>query len=145
MDRLDLKQPDVALATSWVSGHADLNYALKFEGATPQDMADSVSGRVEYVINNGVSRSLLLDGDKPLKFQTLQGALEIDKQVLRVLPSKFSAENRIYDMSGTVSLVDMQTKLKLSNRSSHWEVSGALDKPIIAASPHIEATAARTQ
>ena len=145
MDHLDLKQTNVALATSWVSGRADLNYALKFEGATPQEMADSVNGRVEYVINNGVSHSLLLDGDKPLRFQSLQGALEIDKQMLRVLPSKFRAENRIYDMSGTVSLVDMQTKLKLSNSGSRWEITGALDKPLIAASPHIEATAARTQ
>ncbi|HST78532.1 MAG TPA: AsmA-like C-terminal region-containing protein, partial [Verrucomicrobiae bacterium] len=145
MDHLDLKQTNVALATAWVSGHADLNYALKFEGGTPQEMADSVSGRVEYVINNGVSRSLLLDGDKPFKFQSLEGALEIDKQVLRVLPSKFRAENRIYEMSGTVSLVDMQTKLKVSNSGSHWNVSGALDKPVIAASPHIEAAAARAQ
>jgi hypothetical protein len=145
MDRLDLKQPDVALATSWVSGRADLSYALKFEGATPQEMANSVNGRVEYVISNGISRSLLLDGDKPLKFQSLQGALEIDKQALRVLPSKFRAENRIYDLSGTVSLVDMQTKLKLSNSGSRWDVTGALDKPVIAASPHIEATAARAR
>jgi hypothetical protein len=108
-------------------------------------MANSVNGRVEYVISNGVSRSLLLDGDKPLKFQSLQGALEIDKQALRVLPSKFRAENRIYDISGTVSLVDMQTKLKLSNSGSRWDVTGALDKPVIAASPHIEATAARAR
>jgi hypothetical protein len=144
MDHLDLKQPDVALATSWVSGLADLKYSLKFEGATPEEMADSVNGRVEYLVNNGLSRSLLVDS-KPLKFQTLQGALEIEKQIMNVLPSKFRAENRIYDMSGTVSLVDKQAKLKLSNSGSRWEITGALDKPEIAAAPHVEAAAARTR
>lgn len=144
MDHLDLKEPDVALATSWVSGRADLKYSLKFEGATPQEMANSVNGRVEYLINNGLSRSLVVDS-KPLKFQSLQGALEIEKQIMKVLPSKFRAENRIYDMSGTVSLVDMRTKLRLSNSDSLWDITGALDKPEIAAAPHVEAAAARTR
>jgi hypothetical protein len=144
MDHLDLTEPDVALATSWVSGRADLKYSLNFEGATPAEMADSVKGRLEYVVNNGLSRSLLVDS-KPLKFQSLQGALEIEKQVMKVLPSKFRAENRIYDMSGTVSLVDRRAKLKLSNSGSRWEITGALEKPEIAAVPHVEAAAAHTR
>jgi AsmA-like C-terminal region len=145
MDHLDLKEPDVALAASWVSGRADLSYSLKFEGATPREMANSVTGRVEYLINNGTSRSLLLDGGKPLKFQSLQGALEIEKQTLKLLPSKFKAENRIYEMSGTVSLADKQAKLRLSNSSSRWEITGALERPQIAGPPHAEATAARSR
>jgi AsmA protein len=144
MDDLDLTQPDVALATSWVSGRADVKYSLKFEGATPEEMANSVNGRVEYLVNNGLSRSLLVDS-KPLKFQSLQGALEIEKQVMKVLPSEFRAENRIYDMSGTVSLVDRQAKLKLSDNGSRWEITGALDKPEVAAAPHVEATAVHTR
>lgn len=144
MDHLDLKEPDVALATSWVSGRADLKYSLKFEGATPEEMANSVNGRVEYVVNNGLSRSLVLDS-RPLKFQTLQGALEIEKQIMKVLPSKFRAENRIYDMSGTVSLINRQAKLRLSNSGSRWEITGALDKPEIAATPHVEAASATTR
>jgi hypothetical protein len=144
MDHLDLKEPDVALATSWVTGRADLKYSLKFQGATPEEMAHSVNGRVEYVVNNGLSRSLVVDA-KPLKFQTLQGALEIEKQIMKVLPSKFRAENRIYDMSGTVSLIDRQTKLRLSNSGSRWDITGALDKPAVAATPHVEAAAARTR
>jgi hypothetical protein len=99
---------------------------------------------VEYLVNNGLSRSLLVDS-KPLKFQSLQGALEIEKQVMKVLPSEFRAENRIYDMSGTVSLVDRQAKLKLSDNGSRWEITGALDKPEVAAAPHVEATAVHTR
>jgi AsmA-like C-terminal region/AsmA family len=145
MDRLDLNAPDVALVNSWISGRADLKYGLKFEGGTPQEMAASVNGKVEYLISNGASRSLLLDGVKPLKFQSLQGELEIEKQALKVLPSKFKAENRIYEMSGTVSLIDRQAKLRVSNSGSRWDITGALDKPVIAGAPHIEATAARSR
>lgn len=145
MDHLDLKEPDVALAASWVSGYADLSYSLKFEGATPREMANSVSGRVEYLVSNGMSHALLLDGTKPLKFQTLQGALDIEKQTLKLLPSKFKAENRIYEMSGTVSLADKQAKLRLSNSSSRWDITGALESPRIAGPPHAEATAARSR
>lgn len=146
MDHLDLKEPDVALVASWVSGRTDLNYSLKFEGATPREMADSVSGRLEYVVNNGTSRSLVLDGTKPLRFQTLQGALEIEKQNLRLLPSKLKAENRIYEISGTVSLSGKQAKLRLtSSGGSRWDVTGALDRPEIAGPPHVEAAAARSR
>lgn len=145
MDHLDDKEPEVALTTAWVSGKADLNYSLKFEGASPEEMANSVNGRVEFLVSNGVSRSLQLDAAKPLKFQSLQGAMEIEKQTLKVLPSKIKTENRIYDMSGTVSLVDKQAKLKLKNSGSSWDVTGALDKPEIASPPRTEATAARSR
>jgi len=144
MDHLDDKEPEVALATSWVTGRADLNYSLRFEGASPEEMANSVNGRVEFLVSNGVSRSLQLDA-KPLKFQSLQGAMEIEKQTLKVLPSKIKTENRIYDMSGTVSLVDKQAQLKLRNSGSSWDVTGALDKPEIASPPRTEATAARSR
>jgi hypothetical protein len=145
MDRLDPKSPEVATVASWVSGRADLKYALKFEGGTPRDMADSVNGRIEYLITNGSSHALAVDAAKPLKFQSLQGALQIEKQTLRVLPSKFTAGNRIYEISGTVSLLDKQAKLRLSNSASRWDITGALEKPNIAGPPIAETTAARTR
>lgn len=145
IDRLNLNEPEVATVESWINGRADVKYALRFEGDTPRDMANSVNGRIEYLISNGVSRSLLVDGAKPLKFQTLQGALQIEKQTLRVLPSKFTAANRIYEMSGTVSLIDKQAKLKLSNGTSRWDISGELEKPQISGPPVAETTAARTR
>ena len=145
IDHLNLNEPAVAMVESWINGRADVKYALRFEGDTPRDMANSVNGRIEYLISNGVSRPLLLDGARPLKFQTLQGALQIEKQSLRVLPSKFTAANRIYEMSGTVSLIDKKAKLKLSNSTSRWDISGALEKPEISGPPVAETTAARTR
>ena len=91
-----------------------------------------------------MSNSLAIDA-RPLKFQSLQGALQIEKQTLRVLPSKFTAPNRIYEVSGTVSLVDRQAKLKLSNSASRWDVTGELEKPQIAGPPITETTAARSR
>jgi hypothetical protein len=70
-----------------------------------------------------------------LKFNGLQGALEIERQGLRVLPSKFKAENRIYLMSGTISLATKQAKLKVSTTGTQWEITGALEKPEITPQP----------
>ncbi len=145
MDKINSPGPDVALAASWVTGHTDLKYAIKFDGASEKEMVNSATGRIEFTVNNGSSRALLLDGARPLKFQSVQGALELEKQTLRVLPSKFRAENRIYDFSGTVSLTDKQVKLKLSNSGARWDITGALDKPQIAQQPAAQTTAARTR
>ena len=92
-------------------------------------MINSAAGHVEYLVTNGTSKALTLDGAKPLRFQSLQGAVDLDKRTLKILPSKFRAEPRIYDLSGTVSLADKQARLKLSSNSSRWDITGALDKP----------------
>jgi hypothetical protein len=138
MDHLGTSDPapaNVELLTAWVTGRANVKYSLRFDGKTPQEMIASASGPIEFAVNNGNSRSLALEASKPLKFQTLQGSLQLEKQVLKVLPSKFRVENRIYEVSGTVSLADKQAKLKVSNSSSRWEITGALDKPQISSKP----------
>ncbi|HEX7286665.1 MAG TPA: AsmA family protein [Candidatus Angelobacter sp.] len=146
MEKINSQEPDVALATSWITGRTDLKYTAKFEGASPKDMLSSAGAHIEFTVNNGSSRVLLLDGSKPLKFQSFQGALELEKQTLKVLPCKFRAETRIYDLSGTVSLQDKQARLRLSNSGSRWEITGALEKPQIAPQqPAAQTAAARTK
>jgi hypothetical protein len=127
--------PNIELLTSWVTGKADVKYSLHFEGKKPQEMLSSAAGRAEFTVANGSSRSLLLEASKPLKFQTLQGTLELGKQTLQILPSKFKAENRIYEVNGTVTLADQKAKLSVSNSVSRWEITGALDKPEISPQP----------
>ena len=144
-DRITSSGPDFALATSWVNGRTDAKYSLHFDGASLDEMLGSAAGHFEYVVANGMSKLITLDGGKPLHFQSLQGAMDLEKQTLKILPSKFRAESRIYDLSGTVSLADRQAKLKLSSNSSRWDITGALDKPLIAGPPaSSETTAART-
>ncbi|HET9791361.1 MAG TPA: AsmA-like C-terminal region-containing protein, partial [Candidatus Angelobacter sp.] len=145
-DRITSDGPDFALVSAWVNGHADAKYSLHFDGKSLDDMINSASGHVEYLVTNGASKALTLDGAKPLRFQSLQGAMDLEKRTLKILPSKFRAESRIYDLSGTVSLADKQARLKLSSNSSRWEITGALDKPQIAGPPaSSETTAARTR
>jgi hypothetical protein len=145
-DRITSNGPDFALVSAWVNGHADAKYSLHFDGKSLDDMINSAAGHVEYLVTNGTSKALTLDGAKPLRFQSLQGALDLEKRSLKILPSKFRAESRIYDLSGTVSLADKQARLKLSSNSSRWDVTGALDKPQIAGPPaSSETTAARTR
>ena len=99
-------------------------------------MLASASGRIDFTVAKGTSRVLIEDASaKALKFQELRGAVEFDPQLLRVLPSKFKADNRIYEMSGTVSLVDKQAQLRLSNSGEQWAITGDLDKPRVAAQP----------
>ncbi len=135
---------NLALATSWVTGKADVKYSVHFEGTASKDLLSSAAGRMEYSVTNGTSKALLLDSAKPLKFQSLQGALELEKQTLKVLPSKFRAENRIYELSGTVSLADQQAKLKVTSNTARWDITGKLDQPNIAGQP-TPARAARSR
>jgi hypothetical protein len=119
----------------WISGKAQVSYTTHFEGKTPQEMFSSATGRAEFQVSNGTSRILTVDAGKPLKFNGAQGAVEIDRQALKVLPSKFRAENRIYLMSGTVSLANKQAKLKMSTTGTQWEITGAVEKPQITPQP----------
>jgi hypothetical protein len=96
------------------------------------------------VVVNGVSRALAFNISKPIIFQSLAGKLEIDHQLLRVLPSKLKSENRIYDLNGVISLSDQQAMLKMSGGATQWEVTGSLDKAV-GVSPETTASQATTQ
>jgi hypothetical protein len=98
-------------------------------------MSTSASGRVEFQVSNGTSKALALEAGRPLRFNGAQGAVEIDREAIKVLPSKFRAENRIYLMSGTISLANKQAKLKVSTSGTQWEITGALEKPEITLQP----------
>ena len=119
----------------WISGRAQVSYSAHFEGTKPQEMSASAGGRIEFQVSNGSSRMLALDAGRPLRFNGAQGAVELDRQALKVLPSKFKAENRIYLMSGTISLANKQAKLKVSTSGTQWEITGALEKPQITPQP----------
>lgn len=129
-DHLLLPAPAEALLASWISGKTNLKYSLKFTGVDSQAMLASTSGEGDLMVVNGVSRALAFNAAKPLSFQSLEGKVQIDHELLKVLPSKLKAENRIYELSGTISLSDKQAKLKVSSNTSQWEVTGSLDKPI---------------
>jgi hypothetical protein len=146
MEKINPAEPELQLLTGWISGHADAKYSAKFEGSTPEGMRNTLLGGIEYVVSNGSSRAILVDGAHPLKFQSFQGALQLDRQSLKVLPSKFRAENRIYDLSGTISLAEKQARLRLSNSGSRWEITGTLENPVIVSQQaRAETAAARTR
>ena len=132
--------PNVELLNAWLTGKADAKYSFHFEGKSQPEMLASAAGKAEFTVANGTSRTLSLESPKPFRFQSLQGALELEKQTLKVLPSKFRAENRIYEVSGTVSLADKQAKLRVSNGGSRWDFTGDLSKPQIS-SQHLTAQA----
>jgi hypothetical protein len=119
----------------WISGRGQVSYSAHFEGKTPEEMLANAAGRVEFQVTNGSSRMLALEGGRPLRFNAGQGAVEMDRQALKVLPSKFKSENRIYVLSGTISLANKQAKLKVSTSGTQWEITGALEKPQITPQP----------
>lgn len=140
LDRLG-SSANADLLASWLTGKADAKYAFHFEGKTEQEMLASAAGHAEFTVGPGNSRVVLLEASKPVKFQSFQGMLELEKQMLKVLPaSKFRADSRAYEVSGTVNLADRQARLKIGDGASRWEVAGALDRPRITAQP----TAAQT-
>ena len=132
-ERLDLPASIAPLLGSWISGKTSLTYALDLSGQTAVEMLDSAKGNGDFVVANGTSRALALDGAKPTRFQALQGKCAVNHAILELLPSKFKAENRIYDISGTISFAEKQAKLKVSNSATQWEITGSLEKPTVAA------------
>ncbi|HEU0046642.1 MAG TPA: AsmA-like C-terminal region-containing protein, partial [Nitrososphaera sp.] len=143
-DHLLLSSPAQALLASWISGKTSLKYSVSFTGQSGKDMLASITGEGDLAVLNGVSRALALNVTKPIAFQTLVGKLEIDHQLLKVRLGKLRSENRIYDLSGTISLSDQQAKLKMSSNASQWEVTGSLDKAV-GVSPERTASQATTQ
>jgi AsmA-like protein len=131
LDRVGPPDTVAGQIAQWVSGRGQVSYSVHFEGKSQNEMLSSAAGRIEFQVANGVSRALLLDAGRPLKFQAAQGALDLDRQSLKVLPSKFKAENRIYMVSGNISLANKQAKLKVSTTGTEWDVNGALERPQI--------------
>jgi hypothetical protein len=143
LDRIAVSVPPASildLVTSWITGKADARYSARFEGKNTQDMLASAVGKIDFAVAGGSSRTLHLEAEKPLRFQTLQGVVELEKQTLKVLPSKFRAESRIYEVSGTVTLADKQAMLKVSNGGMRWEVTGDLEKPRVSPQPIVAKT-----
>jgi hypothetical protein len=135
LDRVSPQNTVAGQVAQWLSGRAQVSYSTHFEGKTLQEMASSAGGRVEFEVSNGTSRALALEAGRPLRFTGAQGALEIDKQAIKILPSKFRAENRIYQLSGTMSLANKQAKLKVNTTGTQWEITGTLEKPEITPQP----------
>jgi len=133
LERLALPDPASALLTSWLSGKTNLKYTLELSGTNGQEMLANARGHAEFTLANGISHELALEPARPTRFQSLQGKCEINHGILALLESKFKAENRIYEMSGTVSLADKQARLKVSNSATQWQITGALEKPNVAA------------
>jgi AsmA-like protein len=146
LDRVSPLDTVPGQVAQWIAGRGQISYNVHFEGKSPAEMLSSTSGRIEFQVSNGNSRIMALESGRPLRFQAAQGALEIDKQVLKVLPSKFKAENRIYTASGNISLANKQAKLKVNAVGTQWEITGALEKPQITPQPMTaQAAPARTK
>ncbi len=146
LERLAPADTIAGQVAAWISGRSQISYSAHFDGKATADMLSSAGGRVEFQVTNGSSRMLMLEASRPLRYQAAQGAVEMDRQVLKLLPSKFKAENRIYTISGTVSLANKQAKLKANTSGSQWEIVGALDKPQITVQPMTAQTgSARTK
>jgi hypothetical protein len=135
LDRVGPPETVAGELAQWIFGKTQVSYTAHFEGKTPQDMLSSATGRAEFQVTNGASRILTVDAGRPLKFNAAQGIVEMERQALKILPSKFKAENRIYMMSGTISLANKQAKLKMSTSGTQWEITGALEKPQITPQP----------
>lgn len=129
----EIPLPASTLLSSWISGKTNLKYTLDLTGANAAELMAGAKGQAEFTTANGVSQALALDPAKPIRFQGLQGRCEINREVLELLPSKFKSENRIYEVSGTISLAAKQANLKVSNTATQWKITGTLEKPNVAA------------
>lgn len=133
LEDLQISDPATSLLASWITGRTNLKYSLDFSGDNGAEMLRSTRGQAEFTVANGLSRAMTLEPARPTRFQAFQGRCTIDHEVLELPESKLKAENRIYEISGTISLADKQAKLKVVNSATQWEITGALEKPNIVA------------
>ena len=133
LEHLPLSDSATSLLASWVTGKTNFRYSLDFSGNNGDEMLASARGQAEFTIANGLSRALTLESSRPTRFQSLQGKCAIEHEILELPESKLKAENRIYEIGGTISLADKQAKLKVSNSATQWEITGALEKPNVVA------------
>jgi hypothetical protein len=132
-EHVPLPESASPLLASWISGKTNLRYSLAFQGNSAPEMLANAQVRAEFTVANGLSRAVMLEPARPTRFQQLEGRCEISHQVLELRESKFKAEKGIYEMSGTIFLAQKQAKLKVSNSATQWEITGALEKPRVAA------------
>jgi hypothetical protein len=132
VERLAISPVAASLLASWITGKSNISYSLQLEGNNAEQLVSGAKGRIQFTVLNGTSRAFSLETGKAMKFRTFQGVVEADHGVLTVLPGKIQAENRIYEISGTITLADRQTKLKIGNKGAEWDVTGALEKPHVA-------------
>jgi len=144
IERVALPLADARLLSDWVSGKTNLRYSLQISGKTAGEMLTGTSGQAQFSVVNGVSRYLTTEPDKPVKFQLLEGALTLDRGNMKVQPGKIRTANRIYDIDGTVSLSDRQTRIQVGSGTAQWQITGALDKPSMTGGP-VPAQAASAQ
>ncbi|HLJ88681.1 MAG TPA: AsmA family protein [Candidatus Angelobacter sp.] len=137
LDHVALPDSSSATLASWMTatGKTNLSYSVVFSGQSAAEMLASSSGQAEFLAANGLSRVLTQDPLKPSHFQALQGNLELNHGTLKLLTGKFKAENRIYQMSGTISLADNQANLTVNGAATQWHITGRLDKPMVANPP----------
>ena len=132
MEQLALPADTESLISEWISGKTNLKYSLELSGKSGAELLAGAAGHADFTAPNGISSALALES-RPTRFQGLQGSCELAHQVLKLSASKFKAENRIYVLSGTISLAEKQAKLKVSNSVTQWEITGNLEKPNVAA------------
>lgn len=121
---------ELPVLATWISGKTSGRYSVNFTGANGGEMLAAAAGQMQFVVSNGTSEALTLEGAKPARFQLFEGSVEMNHAVLQVVSSKLRAENRIYELSGTVSLADKQAKLTASDGATQWEITGALENPL---------------
>src|SRR5258708_19927627 len=98
-------------------------------------MLASTPGQAWCSVANGGSRYLTTEPGKAMKFQLLEGELTLDRGNMKVLPGKIRTANRIYDIDGTVSLSDRQTRLRVGTGTPHSQIPRPLAKPPVAPPP----------
>jgi hypothetical protein len=135
IEKLELPADDSTLLTDWITGKTNLKYGLQFTGKTTAEMMASATGQTEFQLANGSSRLLALEPAKPLKYQSLQGSLQMEHGILKFSMGRIRTATRIYDLDGTVSLNDQQTRLSIGSGAAQWKIAGALAKPIVSVKP----------
>jgi hypothetical protein len=128
-----------AMQDAWATGNGDMSYQLKMSGATPAELAASVSGLGEFSLKDGALRHLNLDVKAgALKVTRFDGTVELRGGSFVINDAKLQSGATVYTVQGSATWA-RQLDFKLTDNQRVFALSGTLAQPEVKPAPATEA------
>ena len=129
LERIALGRVAALMHDPWVTGTGRGRYKLKLSGWNAAELVQSVSGSLDFALQNGTFPHLALNGTAaPLRLKHFTGHAVLHDRRLEFQQSRMETGDGIYMVSGTASPENLELKM-IDPKSHHYTVSGTLEKP----------------
>ena len=141
LENVALAQIAEAMHDAWIDGTASAKYQLQMAGLSTEDLSNSASGILEFLMRDG-SLPHITVASGPLRVRRFTGVLVMREGEVEVRDGTLDSTSTTFSVSGKVSL-SRQLDLKLVREGSGgFSVTGTLSEPKVVSTHHPETRAA---